>query len=443
MNKEMYIFIKRIYFSSGTESKTSPIIGYKLDVLTTYIAYASMAVPIRAILIFTSAFRLTVAHKSGHASHSHEHSALTLLAHHTQQYLFPFSARYNSLLATLLIQLIPCFIMLLIPALQNEGNGLVLSSLVSFALGTLFGDAFLHLIPEIFTLPRSEGLPASIIQQRFLVLGSAIFGGFMLFLFLDKTLRVISIGTGNAGNFSGHSHSHSHSHVQSSSGSHSHISVSSHSTTTSSKNGNKKVLRQENSKPVVDEKESSEPEIEETISITKNNSVVSAYLNIIAGFVHNLTDGIALASSFYSSKHVGVTTTIAIMFHEIPHEIGDFAILLSGGFTFTQALRSHLISSMGALIGTAIGCALNEVSNVDAVNTAVRIGWPTTMRINLADLMLPITAGGFIYIATVGVVPQVLQVATTDKSQEIKKWMLQLISISIGFGSMAALAMNE
>lgn len=437
----MYIFIKRIYFSSGTESKTSPIIGYKLDVLTTYIAYASMAVTIRAILIFTSAFRLTVAHKSGHASHTHEHSALTLLAHHLQQYLFPFSARYNSLLATLLIQLIPCFIMLLIPALQNDGNGLVLSSLVSFALGTLFGDAFLHLIPEIFTSSRSEGLPVSIIQQRFLVLGSAIFGGFMLFLFLDKTLRVISIGTENAGNFS--SHSHSHSHVQSSPESHSHISVSSHSTTTSSKNGNKKVVRQKKSKPVVDEKESSEPEIEETISITKNNSVVSAYLNIIAGFVHNLTDGIALASSFYSSKHVGVTTTIAIMFHEIPHELGDFAILLSGGFTFTQALKSHLITSMGALIGTAVGCALNEVSNADAVNTAVRIGWPTTLRINPADLMLPITAGGFIYIATVGVVPQVLQVATTDKSQEIKKWMLQLISISIGFGLMGALAMNE
>lgn len=397
-----------------------------------------MAATIRTILIFASAFRSTVAHKSGHGSHStSEHSTLSLLNHYSQQYLFPFSARYNSLLATLLIQLIPCFIIFLIPALQNEGNSLVLSSLVSFALGTLFGDAFLHLIPELFTSSKNEGLPASISQQRFLILGSGIFGGFMLFLFLDKTLRVMSIGAKNAGNFSGHSHSHAQSH--SSSSSHSHTSVSySH--------GDEPVLRHRKSKPVVDEKETSEPEIEEALLTIKNDSNVSAYLNIITGFVHNLTDGIALASSFYSSKHVGVTTTIAIVCHEIPHELGDFAILLSGGFTFTQALKSHLLTSMGALIGTAIGCALNEVNNAEVVNTAVNlswINWPTTMEINLSDLMLPITTGGFIYIATVGVVPQILQIATTDKSQEIKKWILQLTSICIGFGLMAALAMDE
>lgn len=60
---------------------------------------------------------------------------------------------------------------------------------------------------------------------------------------------------------------------------------------------------------------------------------VAAYLNMAADFSHNFTDGLAIGASFLASTAVGVITVITVLVHEIPHEIGDFAILVQSGFT--------------------------------------------------------------------------------------------------------------
>lgn len=58
---------------------------------------------------------------------------------------------------------------------------------------------------------------------------------------------------------------------------------------------------------------------------------VAGYLNLAADFTHNFTDGLAIGASFLVSRNLGIITTLTILLHEVPHEIGDFAILVQSG----------------------------------------------------------------------------------------------------------------
>lgn len=347
----------------------------------------------------SSLLALLIATVSGHKHNAHEHlvqnshvTETSGIIHHLQTYIFPFDARYNSMLATLIIQLMPCIVIQLIPGLKDGEQSPILSILVAFALGTLLGDVLLHLIPEIFDSivdnvnPHIDGL----------ILSSAIFAGFLLFMFLDKSIRIFSQ---DGGGIHSHGHGHSHSHTE------------------------------------LPEKEKGK----EKERALEHQESTSPLLNITTGFIHNATDGIALASSFYTSKHVGVTTTAAVIFHEIPHELGDFAILLASGFTFPQALKSQLVTSLGALMGTAIGCALNEMPVAHVHHKE------TSNGVAASQLLLPITAGGFLYLSTVGVVPQLLQSSSSykNKAQEFKNWFAQLTAILTGFSLMLYIALQE
>lgn len=348
------------------------------------------------------------AHKSSlHQASDDEINTITNIGQLVQETIFSYSPRYNSILATLAIQLAPCFVIFSIPGLRKSGStnqdSALLPILVSFAFGTLLGDVFLHLIPEIFESAAESHTSSA-------RMGSAIFAGFILFLTVDKILRIISTGSGNESSIS----SHSHSHVQQ-------PQESSKSTAVDFARDTADLSKRKSKKQ--DEKSVETP-------VPASNSRASAYLSIITGCIHNVTDGIALASSFYNSKHIGATTTIAVIFHEIPHELGDFVILLSSGFTFAQAVKSQLLTSLGALAGTAVGCLLNELGT-------------STSWTSQTGLLLPISCGGFLYIAAVGVAPQVLQSTSKNKTHEIRTWTLQLISITSGFAMMAALSLIE
>ena len=72
-------------------------------------------------------------------------------------------------------------------------------------------------------------------------------------------------------------------------------------------------------------------------------------LNIAADTVHNFTDGLALGAAFVHSRKLGLSTTLAVLLHEVPHEVGDFAILLSQGFTPKSALLTQFVSGMNTL----------------------------------------------------------------------------------------------
>ena len=166
---------------------------------------------------------------------------------------------------------------------------------------------------------------------------------------------------------------------------------------------------------------------------------LSAYLNLIADFTHNITDGLALSSSFYASPTLGATTTVAVFFHEIPHEVGDFALLIQSGFSKRAAMSSQFVTALGAFLGTCLGIAIQElgkaspndlksgISNAGLAGTG--LGW--------GDMLLPFTAGTFLYVGTVAVIPELLETGP-NKGEELRKTLMQFAAMALGAGIMLA-----
>ncbi|KDR22377.1 hypothetical protein L798_01091 [Zootermopsis nevadensis] len=147
---------------------------------------------------------------------------------------------------------------------------------------------------------------------------------------------------------------------------------------------------------------------------------VSGYLNLMANSFDNFTHGLAVGGGFLVSFPHGVLTTLAILFHEIPHEVGDFAILLKSGFSRWDAALAQIATASAGIVGAVTAVALSgATSNVES-----RTSW-----------ILPFTAGGFLHIALVTVLPDLLQ------EENPKESLLHLASLLGGIGIMAALIM--
>ncbi|MFH0832811.1 MAG: ZIP family metal transporter [Candidatus Aenigmatarchaeota archaeon] len=132
------------------------------------------------------------------------------------------------------------------------------------------------------------------------------------------------------------------------------------------------------------------------------------YLNLIGDGLHNLIDGMAIAASYLISFPLGITATIAIIAHEIPQEIGDFGILLYGGFSKKKALFYNFLSALTALIGAAFVYLF-------------RFG-----IVNYNALLVAFAAGTFIYMSMADLVPEL------HKEENISKSALQLILFLFG-----------
>ena len=167
---------------------------------------------------------------------------------------------------------------------------------------------------------------------------------------------------------------------------------------------------------------------------------LSAYLNLIADFTHNITDGLALSSSFYASPTLGATTTMAVFFHEIPHEVGDFALLIQSGFSKRKAMGAQFITALGAFLGTCLGIAVQEFGKSGKAENVVDSGSHKGLAgtgLGWEDMLLPFTAGTFLYVGTVAVIPELLETGK-DRNEEIKKTVLQLAACLTGAGIMFA-----
>jgi zinc and cadmium transporter len=140
-----------------------------------------------------------------------------------------------------------------------------------------------------------------------------------------------------------------------------------------------------------------------------------AVTNLIGDGVHNFIDGIIIGASYLVSIPVGIATTIAVIFHEIPQEIGDFGILLHAGFSKSKALLFNFLSAITAIAGGII-----------VILSAGIIP-------SITEYLIPIAIGGFIYIAGADLIPEL------HKNFETKKSILQIISIILGIATMALL----
>lgn len=306
-----------------------------------------------------------------------------------------------------------------------------LSVMVAFAVGGLLGDTLFHLLPEIFLGEDSPEHVRFVMVEpnKNLLLGLGIMVGFFTFVAMDKILRIATGGEG-------HEHSHSH-HAKSESESESEPDSTSHAVTsgTDSQSGELKQRKQHPSSSSTQSPEKKEKETNPSVKL-------AGYLNLIADFTHNITDGLAMSSSFYASPTIGATTTVAVFFHEIPHEVGDFALLVQSGFSKRKAMGAQFVTALGAFLGTCIGIAVQEfagsgASDFLAGEAAVPANGLLGTSLSWGDMLLPFTAGTFLYVGTVSVIPELLETGCKT-GPEVWKAIKQFLAVVAGAGIMLA-----
>ncbi len=240
---------------------------------------------------------------------------------------------YYPLVATLLVSLISLTGILFL-GFSNQLLKKYLLLFVSFSTGALFGDVFLHILPELS-------------QSGFTILvGLEIMIGIIIFFVLEKII------------FWHHCH----------------------------------------------------------VPTTDDHPHPLVWTNIIGDGLHNFIDGVIIATSFSISTTIGIATTIAVVMHEIPQEIGDFSILIHGGLSVTKAIWFNLLSALMAMIGAILVLVLGNSYNLNV------------------NLLLAITAGGFIYIAGSDLIPEL------KKETRLYVSIQQLTAIIIGVLIMLTLA---
>jgi len=140
-----------------------------------------------------------------------------------------------------------------------------------------------------------------------------------------------------------------------------------------------------------------------------------AFVSLFGDAVHNFIDGLIIGASYLASIPVGIATTIAVIMHEIPQEIGDFGVLLKGGFGKKKALLVNFAISLTAVLGSILAVILGS-----------RIEGITLFLVSFA-------AGTFIYIAGADLIPEL------NKEPELKSALIQLFTFLLGIGMMALL----
>ncbi len=143
------------------------------------------------------------------------------------------------------------------------------------------------------------------------------------------------------------------------------------------------------------------------------------YMSLVAEGLHNLIDGILIAASYLAGISVGLATTIAVVLHEIPQEMGDFGVLIHAGFSKSRALYLNFLSALLAIAGAVLALV---------ASTQIK---------QLPNAVLPFTAGGFIYIAGSDLVPEL------HKERAPVKSLLQLGAIGIGVSLMLLLTLLD
>ncbi len=128
-----------------------------------------------------------------------------------------------------------------------------------------------------------------------------------------------------------------------------------------------------------------------------------AYLSLIGDGIHNFVDGVIIGAAYLVSIPIGVTTTLAVIAHEIPHEMSDFTILIHGGFPTAKALWYNLLSALTAVVG------------------ALFVLIVTTVFGDLVALLVPFAAGNFLYIASSDLIPEL------QKKRELPTSVAQIL----------------
>lgn len=151
-----------------------------------------------------------------------------------------------------------------------------------------------------------------------------------------------------------------------------------------------------------------------------------AWMVIMGDGMHNFSDGLAIGAAFSANLTGGISTSVAVFCHELPHELGDFAVLLKAGMSVKQAIVYNLLSALMAYVGMLIGTAVGQYTH------------------NVTSWIFAITAGMFLYVALVDMLPEMLHGDSEDhKRCQLGHFILQNLGMLTGFGIMLLIAIFE
>ncbi|TSM60568.1 Zinc transporter ZIP10 [Bagarius yarrelli] len=151
-----------------------------------------------------------------------------------------------------------------------------------------------------------------------------------------------------------------------------------------------------------------------------------AWMVIMGDGMHNFSDGLAIGAAFSANITGGISTSVAVFCHELPHELGDFAVLLKAGMTVKQAIVYNLLSALMAYFGMVIGAAVGQYTH------------------NVTSWIFAITAGMFLYVALVDMLPEMLHGDSEDHGHcQLGHFALQNVGMLTGFTIMLLIAIFE
>ncbi|XP_060781637.1 metal cation symporter ZIP8 [Neoarius graeffei] len=326
-----------------------------------------------------------------------------------------------SFLAVTLINLASLLGLLLVPFTKKSYFPKVLTYFIGVAIGTLFSNAVLQLIPEALGFdPKADNYVSNAV---------GIFGGFYLLYFTEKVLKIALKADPE------HCHNHFPSlqtnDVTITSFSND-VIINTMASDVITDNVNHEVLpNSPNEKP--SQPTTNPTNEQETCMLVgcrwlRGEPVSSiktvAWMITLSDGLHNFIDGLAIGASFTLSLLAGFSTSIAIVCEEFPHELGDFVILLSSGMSVPQAVFFNLLSAMCCYLGLVLGILLGSSFAPNAI--------------------FAIAGGMFLYIALADMFPEMNEIMTTHargRKGKILFFLFQNVGLLTGFSIILLITM--
>ncbi|KAK3588610.1 hypothetical protein CHS0354_027335 [Potamilus streckersoni] len=329
---------------------------------------------------------------------------------HVEEQTVSDAQRYGyATVAVVLVCLCSILGAVFLPLAKRSVFQILMEVFKGLAVGTLVTDPILHLLPEVFGVhdhdsqeeADHEHSAGPIVVEEYIWYGMVTIAGIYLFYLLELSMGWFQISkSGNNASEDDFHHSHD---VE--------ISVIA--------NG-KQDMSTASSQAQMCESENSDVSLSE--SEIKKEIAPLALMVIIGDAIHNFADGLAIGAAFTQGVTVGIATTIAVLCHELPHEFGDFAVLLSSGFTVARALFWNLMSSLTALLGLYLGLGVS-------VHASTR-NW-----------IFSVTSGLFLYIALADLIPDLLHKNRRKRSFRIA--IYNNVGMFIGAAILIILAIFE
>ncbi|KAI3383339.1 hypothetical protein SNEBB_007317 [Seison nebaliae] len=312
--------------------------------------------------------------------HDHEDEATTTTATTTTTTEPSTSAKWGyGFLSVTIVSLSSIIGVFIIPCVSARSLKTITTTFIGLAVGTLMGDTFYHIIPYVLSLhghddDHDHGEEAGyvkVLEWDFLWKMSVILLGFFGFYLIELILRIISYTP----------------------------------------------------------KTSDYSEIFNTGEVSLNDDdghdhssgiAPTAWMILLGDGMHNIADGLALGVAFSARTTLGWSTTVAVLLHEIPHELGDYSILIQSGFSVRKAVFFNLLSAATAYIGLIVALAISD--NIDDARL-----W-----------IFAVTAGNFLYVSLTDLLPTLL-----NRVQRTVYIIFQVMGIVVGILLMLLLSIYE